>query len=72
MTSNFLKMLNPQMQQGVQSLYQQAQASGNPQMFMQNKFQNDQIYLQGYKILNEQGISALNNFIETQLNQFNR
>lgn len=69
MTNNFLGMLNPQMLNMYQNLMQQAQASGNPQAFMQQRFGNNPQFSEGVKILQEQGIEGLNKFIS---NQFNR
>lgn len=69
MINNFVGMLNPQMLDGYKALMQQAQASGNPQAFMQQRFGNDPIFSQGYKILTEQGIDGLNKFISSQFNR---
>lgn len=69
MTNNFLNMLSPQMVNNYNQLLQQVQKSGNPQAYMEQRFGNDPLFSQGYKILNEQGIDGLNKFI---LSQFNR
>lgn len=69
MTNNFLNMLSPQMVNNYNQLLQQVQKSGNPQAYIEQRFGNDPLFSQGYKILNEQGIDGLNKFI---LNQFNR
>lgn len=68
MINNILNMLNPQMRNSYQTLFQQAQASGNPQQFLMQKFGNDKIFMQGFKILNEQGAEGLNKFITGQFN----
>lgn len=67
MANNFFNNLNPQMQNNIQSLFQQAQQSGNPQQFLMQKYGNDPIFQQGIKILNEQGFQGLNNFIASNL-----
>lgn len=69
MTNNFLNMLSPQMVNNYNQLLQQVQKSGNPQAYIEQRFGNDPLFSQGYKILNEQGIDGLNKFI---LSQFNR
>lgn len=69
MTNNFVGMLNPQMLDGYKALMQQAQQSGNPQVFMQQRFGNDPIFSQGYKILTEQGVDGLNKFISSQFSR---
>lgn len=69
MTNNFLNMLSPQMVNNYNQLLQQVQQSGNPQAYIEQRFGNDPLFSQGYKILNEQGIDGLNKFI---LSQFNR
>ena len=63
-------MLTPQMQQNAQNMFQQAQASGHPQQYMDKQVGNDPIYQQGIKILNNQGIEALNQFINQQKKNF--
>lgn len=68
MNNNFFN-LNPQMQQSFQSLQQQAMQSGNPQQFLMQKFNNDPLFQQGWKIFNEQGIQGLQNFIASNLNR---
>lgn len=67
MVNNFYNNLNPQIKNSVQSLFQQAQASGNPQQFLMQKYGNDPLFQQGWKIFNEQGINGLNNFIASNL-----
>ena len=69
MINNILNMLNPQMRNSYQTLYQQAQASGNPQQFLEQRFGNNQIFAQGFKILNEQGAEGLNKFISSHFGQ---
>lgn len=68
MTNNFFQNLNPQMQNNINSLFQQAMQSGNPQQFLMQKYGNDAMFQQGMKIFNEQGINGLTSFIQTKLN----
>lgn len=70
MINNFFNMLIPQMQQNAQNMLQQAQASGNPQQFMDKQVGNDPIYQQGIRILNTQGYEAFNQFINEQKKKF--
>lgn len=67
MTNNFFQNLNPQIQNNIQSLLSQAQASGNPQQFLMQKYANDSTFQQGLKIFNEKGINGLTSFIQTNL-----
>jgi hypothetical protein len=67
MTNNFFQNLNPQMQNNINSLFQQAMQSGNPQQFLMQKYGNDAMFQQGMKIFNEQGINGLTSFIQTKL-----
>ena len=69
MINNILNMLNPQMRNSYQTLSQQAKASGNPQQFLEQRFGNNQIFAQGFKISNEQGAEGLNKFILSHLGQ---
>jgi len=69
MINNILNMLNPQMRNSYQTLYQQAQSSGNPQQFLEQRFGNNQLFTQGFKILNEQGAEGLNKFILSHFGQ---
>lgn len=69
MTNNFLNMLNPQMMNNYNELMQQVQTSANPQEYLMQKFGNNPQFAEGLKILNEQGIDGLRNFI---LSQFSR
>ena len=67
MSNNFFNMLNPQIQNNINSLLQQAMQSGNPQQFLMQKYGNDAMFQQGMKIFNEQGINGLTSFIQTKL-----
>ena len=67
MLNNFFNMMNPQMQNNIQSIQQQAMQSGNPQQFLMQKYGNDPIFQEGMKIFNEQGIQGLQNFIASKL-----
>ena len=69
MTNNFVGMLNPQMLDGYKALMQQAQASGNPQQFLMQRFGNNPQFIEGMKIFNEQGIDGLNKFISSQFSR---
>ncbi len=69
MMNNLFNMLNPQLQQNAQNIFQQAQASGNPQQFLMQRYGNDPNFMQGLKIFNEQGINGLNQFLSKQLNR---
>lgn len=69
MMNNLFNMLNPQLQQNAQNIFQQAQASGNPQQFLIQRFGNDPNFMQGLKIFNEKGIDGLNQFLSGQLNR---
>lgn len=64
--NNFFSMMNPQMQQNFQALQQQAMQSGNPQEFIMQKYGNDALFQQGFKIFNEQGVEGLNKFIASK------
>lgn len=66
MMNNFFSMMNPQMQQSFQTLQQQAMQSGNPQEFIMQKYGNDALFQQGFKIFNEQGVEGLNKFIASK------
>lgn len=70
MMNNLFNMLSPQLQQNAQNIFQQAQASGNPQQYMDRQVGYDPIYQQGIKILNNQGFEALNQFINEQKRNF--
>ena len=65
--NNIFSMMNPQMQQCFQTLQQQALQSGNPQQYILQKYGNDALFQQGFKIFNEQGIEALNKFIASNM-----
>ncbi len=67
MLNNFFNMMNPQMQNNIQSIQQQAMQSGNPQQFLMQKYGNDPMFQEGMKIFNEQGIQGLQNFIASKL-----
>lgn len=67
MANNFFNMLNPQMQQQVQYHIQQAKQSGNPEQYVKQTFGNNPMFMQGFNLLNEQGINGLNNFIASNL-----
>ena len=67
MLNNFFNMMNPQMQNNIQSIQQQAMQSGNPQQFLMQKYGNDPMFQEGMKIFNEQGINGLQNFIASKL-----
>ena len=69
MMNNLFNMLSPQLQQNAQNIFQQAQASGNPQQFLMQRFGNDPNFMQGLKIFNEKGIDGLNQFLTGQLNR---
>jgi len=69
MMNNLFNMLSPQLQQNAQNIFQQAQASGNPQQFLMQRFGNDPNFMQGLKIFNEKGIDGLNRFLSGQLNR---
>lgn len=69
MTNNFVGMLNPQMLDGYNSLVQQAQTSGNPHQFLMQRFGNNPQFVEGMKILNEQGIDGLNKYISSLFNR---
>lgn len=69
MMNNLFNMLSPQLQQNAQNIFQQAQASGNPQQFLIQRFGNDPNFMQGLKIFNEKGIDGLNQFLSGQLNR---
>jgi hypothetical protein len=67
--NNLFNMLSPQLQQQAQSIFQQAQASGNPQQFLMQRYGNDSNFMQGLKIFNEKGIDGLNQFLTNQINR---
>ena len=69
MMNNLFNMLSPQLQQNAQNIFQQAQASGNPQQFLMQRIGNDPNFMQGLKIFNEKGIDGLNQFLSKQLNR---
>lgn len=69
MMNNLFNMLSPQLQQNAQNIFQQAQASGNPQQFLIQRFGNDPNFMQGLKIFNEKGIDGLSQFLSGQLNR---
>lgn len=67
MLNNLFSMMNPQMQNSLQSLQMQAMQSGNPQQFLMQRFGNDPMFQEGLKIFNEQGIQGLQNFIASKM-----
>lgn len=69
MMNNLFNMLSPQLQQNAQLLFQQAQASGNPQQYIMQRFGNDPNFMKGFKMFNEKGIDGLNQFLSGQMNR---